>query len=300
MSGAAAGTGPAQAQAVAAILDAPAPRATGFIVTIYGDVAEPRGGTLWMGTLIETCAAHGISESLVRTAVSRLVGSGRLVGERIGRRSYYRLTDAARAEFAEAARLFYAPPPDATGWLLALGEAPLPSDLSRVAWARIGPEAALAPDRADVSRPAACAAVDGERLGDLRAFAARHWALDTVAEGYRGFLARFAPVADLPDADMPRDGAACLALRLRLVHAYRQVVLGDPRLPRAALPADWPGRAARRAFAGSYLRLAEAADMHVGRAFHDSAGPLAAETEGTRRRRETLARQRAEEENMAH
>ena len=57
--------------AVRALLAATAPRAASFIVTIYGDVVEPRGGTLAMATLIDSCARHGISESLVRTAVSR-------------------------------------------------------------------------------------------------------------------------------------------------------------------------------------------------------------------------------------
>jgi phenylacetic acid degradation operon negative regulatory protein len=51
-----------------------------------------------MGTLIEVCADHGINEGLVRTAVSRLVASGRLVGERQGRRSYYRLSQSARRD----------------------------------------------------------------------------------------------------------------------------------------------------------------------------------------------------------
>ena len=67
--------------------------------------AVPRGGVLWTGTLIELCGSAGINESLVRTAVSRLVAAERLAGERIGRRSYYRLAEAARAEFQQAADL---------------------------------------------------------------------------------------------------------------------------------------------------------------------------------------------------
>ena len=59
-----------------------------FIVTVYGDVVVPRGGVLWTGTLIEVCERVGISESLVRTAVSRLVAAHRLRGERLGRHSY--------------------------------------------------------------------------------------------------------------------------------------------------------------------------------------------------------------------
>lgn len=67
------------------IIDEVSLKAAGFIVTIYGDVVEPRGGVVWTGNLIETCAAAGISETLVRTAVSRLVAAGQLSGEREGR-----------------------------------------------------------------------------------------------------------------------------------------------------------------------------------------------------------------------
>ena len=85
-------------------------RAAGFIVTLYGDAVVPRGGAVWIGTIIETCAAVGISETLVRTAVSRLVASGQLEGWRRGRRSFYRLSDGAQAEVEAAGRLIYGPP----------------------------------------------------------------------------------------------------------------------------------------------------------------------------------------------
>jgi len=93
-------------------------RAGAFIVTLYGDAVVPRGGSLWIGNVIEACGAVGISETLVRTAVSRLVAAGRLDGLRIGRRSFYRLTEAARLEFERAAAVLYAAAPaeDATAW----------------------------------------------------------------------------------------------------------------------------------------------------------------------------------------
>ena len=69
------------------IIKSEPPHAARFIVTIYGDIAEPRSGELWMGSLIELCGAVGISESLVRTAVSRLVSAEQLVGQRKGRRT---------------------------------------------------------------------------------------------------------------------------------------------------------------------------------------------------------------------
>ncbi len=66
-------------------------------------MVEPRGGAIWIGNLIEICAGVGISETLVRTAVS-VSSPPASSPESGGRRSFYRLTDAARAEFAAAAQ----------------------------------------------------------------------------------------------------------------------------------------------------------------------------------------------------
>lgn len=84
-------------------------KAASFIVTVYGDVVEPRGGVAWIGNLIEVCGDVGISATLVRTAVSRLVAAGQLIGERSGKRSFYRLTPDAQIEFASAARQLFSP-----------------------------------------------------------------------------------------------------------------------------------------------------------------------------------------------
>lgn len=274
-------------------LSADPPRASGFIVTMYGDIAEPRSGTLSMATLIDCCAAHGISSSLVRTAVSRLVANGRLVGEKKGRRSFYRLTDEGREEFASAARVFYAPPPEASGWLIALGASAGSVMDAAPAWVRLGPDAAIAPDRSDLVRPAgsllSSEAVAGE--ADLPAFAASHWPLDEVADRYRSFIEAFQPIADGLHAGHAPSGPDALALRLRLVHRYRYPALADPRLPRAALPRDWPGHVARRIFIGCYLALAAAADRHIGETCEDAVGLLAEETAETRLRIDRLRRE---------
>ena len=256
-------------------LAADPPRATGFIVTVYGDVVQPRGGALWMGSLIETCAAQGISESLVRTAVSRLVAAGQLEGERIGRRSFYRLSPEAAGEYARAGRLFYGAPQTPDGWCLALGPTP---DAPPSPWVRLGPEVALAPGRDDIpSLPGVRMTTQGVAgLPDLPAFAARHWPLSEAAAGYARVLDRFAGMAEPPE-----NPAAALALRLRLIHLYRLAVLRDPRLPREALPDDWPGTPARRRFVDLYRGLAAPADAHIAAHFFDSEGPLPAQTPET-------------------
>lgn len=265
------------------ILTSAPPRASSFIVTIYGDVVEPRGSVLWMGTLIECCARHGISESLVRTAMSRLVAAGRLRGERIGRRSFYRLSLAAQAEFRQAGQILFAPPDLPRDWAVALSGDPLPG------WVAFG-GGAIAPYRPDLPVPSGpvlrAAVLSG--AGDLPGFAREHWPLAEVAQGYRGFLARFSDL--VPQLGGGLADADALALRLRLTDEYRQAALADPRLPRDATPADWPAAQAHDLFRDLYLRLSPGADRCVGQSFTDSVGPLPEATPETRARLQALSR----------
>ena len=257
-----------------------------FIVTVYGDVVVPRGEVLWIGSLIETCARIGISENLVRTAVSRLVAAGRLEGERSGRRSFYRLAPAARAEFADAARLLYARPQPSGDWLVMLHPA-MPEDLARRhRMARMGGDLWLCPARGDlpptgglVLRAAPAAGLD--HLPQLAGF----WDLAALAQGYRMVLARFRPLSDGPVLS-PEDA---LIARLLLVHLYRGVLLRDPGLPPEALPPDWPGTEAQALFRSLYPALSPLAEAHIARVMVGEDGPLAETTPRTQARLHALA-----------
>jgi len=68
-------------------------RSGSLITTVFGDAIAPRGGNVWLGSLIEVMLDFGIGERLVRTSVFRLARDGWLQSEQIGRRSYYSLTD---------------------------------------------------------------------------------------------------------------------------------------------------------------------------------------------------------------
>lgn len=266
-------------------------RAAAMIVTIYGDIVVPRGGVLWMGTLVDVCARLGISETLVRTAVSRLVSTGQLVGERDGRRSYYRLADAARAEFAAAARLLYGPHTEAKGWLI--HRAPdLADDVVRHAGlASIGPGLYLRPDHpAAMPLPGLtfrAEVVLGE--GELAAYAATLWNLDSFAGDYEAMIARFSPLAAALDRGETVTSDDAVAARLLLVHIYRMVLLRDPRLPSPALPKAWPGPRARQLFSRLYRALSPQANAHIGAAFEGRSGRLPAETDETSSRIRSLA-----------
>lgn len=258
------------------LLAASPPKGAGFIVTIYGDVVEPRGGVLWMGNLIEACAAVGISESLVRTAVSRLVAAGQLEGERVGRRSFYRLTAEARAEFAYAASILYEPH-DASQWrLIYLGgndpDATM-RRLKRLGYAALNPRLAIGPDGAPELTDDAlvwdASVVQGGAA--MRQFATEYWDFQSYADAFSAFIERFSPVQEIAASVEP---AMALTLRLLLVHQYRGIALRAPRLPAQALPSDWAGHEARRLFATLYLALSRPAERFIANHFIDGDGAL--------------------------
>src|SRR5258705_2436047 len=68
------------------------PSRTGSIViTVFGDAIVPRGGSVWLGTLLEFFNALDIDSGVVRTAMSRLASDGWLQRNKVGRNSFYRL-----------------------------------------------------------------------------------------------------------------------------------------------------------------------------------------------------------------
>ncbi|GEO86652.1 MULTISPECIES: PaaX family transcriptional regulator C-terminal domain-containing protein [Alphaproteobacteria] len=266
-------------------------RAPAMIVTIYGDIVVPRGGVLWMGTLVEICARLGISETLVRTAVSRLVAAEQLVGERDGRRSYYRLASGARTEFAAAAALLYRPQSPAEGFLI--HHAPDLSDevARRAGLGRMGPDLYLRPNHAaNVAIPGLTFRADVMKDGGLLAdYASTLWNLRSFSDDYQSMIALFSPLMMAFEQGETLPPADAVSARLMLVQAYRSVLLRDPRLPADALPQDWPGAEARLLFSRLYRSLSPLADTYIGAQFEGRDGQLPAETAETVARLESLA-----------
>lgn len=265
-------------------------RAGSFIVTFYGDVILPRGGSVWIGNVIATCRLVGINESQSRTAISRLVEDGRLSGMRFGRRSFYRLTEAAAAEFQAAAQAIHGPgqvTEDAPWTLVRIPSEAAAAGLAALVkrgFGAVGPAMALKPGDCVAeaqatlgagSRPVMFTArpchLAGEGLFEL---AADTWDLDGLSAVYADFIRLFAPLAAALEAGQAPDDAGSLVARLLLVHEFRRIALRDPGLPAAALPADWSGAAARALFRICYDRLTPAAERHVHARFVDVAGPL--------------------------
>lgn len=227
-------------------------RSGAFIVTVFGDVVLPGESEMWIGHLIDLCADLGISETLVRTSVSRLVAAGQLVGTRQGRRSFYALSPTARAEFQNAAQVIYTAPQERPWRFLFFPAGHSPDMLDRLGMAALSAQLAFGPARGAVPEGAVAftAHADGARA-DLAALLAQAFPLEALAQDYHAFCALEQTISARPAA------TAKMALQARLVltHAWRRIALRAPRLPAHVLPDGYPEPTARAAFGRAYLAL---------------------------------------------
>src|SRR5210317_1846230 len=88
----------------------PTIRAGSLIITIFGDAIAPRGGTVWIGSLIRVLDDFGINERLVRTSVFRVTKDHWLDVDQVGRRSYYKLSSDGADRFEQATLRIYGDP----------------------------------------------------------------------------------------------------------------------------------------------------------------------------------------------
>jgi phenylacetic acid degradation operon negative regulatory protein len=290
--GAARRTNPSVLGPVLAQLRGEPSRTWSIIITIYGDAIVPRGGCVWLGTLLAVFKALGIPDGVVRTAMSRLAADGWLERRKVGRNSFYRLADKGRVTFAAAAEHIYAPRvPDFSGSFdLLLVYNGGDRDAARTALEAAGfgspaPGLWISPGYA-VPRAAqgALRLTAGGDAEALRALAARSWPLQATADAYRRFIDTFAPVAEALDADAAVDDLEALVARVLLIHEYRRVVLRDPILPAQTLPPDWPGAPARALCARLYRKLIVPSERWLdAHAIDESGAPLPANTDLARR-----------------
>src|SRR5712671_5057704 len=260
------------------------PSRTGSIViTVFGDAIVPRGGSVWLGTLLEFFKALDIDSSVVRTAMSRLTADGWFEREKVGRNSFYRLVQRERLTFDIATKHIYgAPASDWTGRfeLLLIGNGG-DRDAAREALKNAGfgsplPGVWVAPSGVPVPEEAAGAIrleVSAEDDSGRRLLS-ESWPLDRTADAYLKFMKTFEPLRGWIAGRKTLSDADAFTARILLIHHYRRVVLRDPLLPTALLPRDWPGRAARGLCREIYRGLLPASEQWLDRSASNENGPL--------------------------
>ncbi len=239
------------------------PSRTGsLIITFYGDAILPRGGSVWLGTLLHFLDMLGTDGGVVRTAVSRLAADGWLDRDKVGRKSFYKLAKSGRERFETAVEHVYNP--HQSDWagrfeLLLIGNG---ADREASGFGSPMPGVWVAPSAVPLP-PTAVGAIRLEVSADEamgRRLVEASWSLERTAESYREFMKTFAPLEVwIGSADRISPADAMLA-RILLIHHYRRVILRDPLLPAALLAPAWPALEARKFCARIYQALLQASE----------------------------------------
>lgn len=275
----------------------PTLRAGSLITTVFGDAIAPRGGSVWVGSLIRVMADFGISERLVRTSVFRLSREGWLKAKQVGRRSYYGLTADGTRMFEQATHRIYGEPQETWSgqWCIVL-LAGLPAgsrenlrrELGWLGFGAVGGSvmAHPAPDTQSVKEVARRMGVAGDIVilsgptGDdrqdhvLRLLAQKSWNLDDIDQRYGAFVRRFRPVYAAVRESKSLDAELAFQIRTLLIQEYRKILLRDPLLPAALQPEGWHGLAAYQLCRNLYLETYLAADDFLSANMETAEGPL--------------------------
>jgi phenylacetic acid degradation operon negative regulatory protein len=286
-------------------------QASSLIVTIFGDAVLPRGGRVWLGSLIHLLAPMELNERLVRTSVFRLVKDGWLSAETVGRRANYALTPWGRRRFEEASSQIYAAraPVWDSRWrmILVVGELgtkqreQLRRTLFWKGFGLIGSNCFIHPG---VQLGEVIDALSAEGLQALlpqlvpmmaEDFQSTHaasdadlvtraWDLSALGQSYAEFVAMYAPILAHAQAVSVADDEQAFLLRMLLIHDYRRLLLRDPELPDALLPKDWSGRQARVLCKELYKQIEAGSERYLDKALQLADGPMLAREVGVGKR----------------
>jgi phenylacetic acid degradation operon negative regulatory protein len=290
-------------------LGAAPPRASSLIITVWGDAIAPHGGAVMLAGLIELLAPFGLNERLVRTSVFRLARQGWLTAKPVGRQSLYRLTRDGARRFEQAYRRIYAVPVERwdESWEIVIANGltgrqrrALQQELGWEGFGTVTPGVHARPAQTPSTVARIAAALDlADKIVVARAFddpalggqtlasgASRSWDLGAVAADYRRFVGRFGGVIQRfrQTDDGAHDPAQSFIVRTLLIHAYRRVLLRDPRLPAALLPLDWPGAAAYSLCRDFYRLTHLTAERHLLATLRSDRGALPPASPGFHKR----------------
>jgi len=272
-------------------------RAGSLIITIYGDAIVPRGGNVWLGSLMKLVEPMGISQRLVRTSVYRLVQESWLQTEKVGRCSYYSLTGPGLRRFEQAFQHVYNLDTEewSGSWCLVYLNQLSPELRQKVReelkWLSFG---SMAPGLMEHPRFTRSELIpmlqEWGALEDtivmqtmpmeqkspraLRLQVRESWNLEELGGRYRRFLSQFRPLWRELQSEDTLSPTECLILRILLIHEYRKILLRDPLLPDELLPGDWEGRSAKQLCRNLYRQIYVRAEQWLDENLENASGPL--------------------------
>ncbi len=273
-------------------------RVGSFIMTLYGDAFLHRNHGIWTGNIIDLCKPLKISESLVRTTISRLVAKNRLIGIKNGRKSYYHLTNHIMDEFKIVAKSLYCKRPQPTGiWTFIINlDITQRDEMKRRLEAQgfgspiYGLYMKLGDHKKQINFAFKGNLDNGGNIiftADLNKksnhlignkininFLADAWDLEIIDKKYRNFYQIFSPILQFLKEGQQLNGSNSFLLRQILMHKYRLIALKDPYLPSEMLPDNWIGNDIFKLFAETYKALINPSDSFLNDLLDDMDAPI--------------------------
>lgn len=240
------------------------PSARAYLLILLGEyMLAVDGAGAWTQTLTDGLALLGFEEQAARQAIARTSAAGWLASGRRGRRVRWRLTPAGQQYLRAARARLFAPGPERDwdgDWVVVLVTVPenhrklrhrLRTALEWAGFGSPGPGVWLSPHPSHLAeaREVLRSLGSGAQATILRAqlddpgerhrLVAQAWDISQLDAQYRSFVQRW-------DETSPGSPGDVFTQRARLVYEWRRLLMADPGLPPALLPADWSGERARR------------------------------------------------------
>lgn len=268
-----------------------------IISTMFGDLILPHGGFIWLGSLVEAAALFGISASHARTSILRLGYEGWLKNFRVGKLSYYSMSEDSLRNYVAPV---YGVPNEAWSneWLIVYtAMVDLPKQIytklrQALIWEGVGqlsPHVFLVPasdgDRArrvldefsltDRVQMLSAQTLDSKDPDLVRRMVREAWSLTEIEKKYESFLARFRPLLQVIERHGETlDEESCFIIRALLILDYRVIAILDPHLPSSLLPNPWAGHAAFALCKALYQHVLAGSQSYLHRVMKTSDGPL--------------------------
>ncbi|HCA5187422.1 phenylacetic acid degradation operon negative regulatory protein PaaX [Acinetobacter baumannii] len=273
---------------------------TSLISTIFGDSVLHRGGNISLASLIQLLELFGFNDRAVRTSVFRLVKNDWLCSDKIGRTSFYRITDSSRSTYLQAEQRIYNDQMKEWDhyWDLILmssldteNKALLKKELEWLGFANISTNLMAYPgcNRIEVQRllvdlnmseqvvvfKAETLQLFNNSVDTIGRMLRTNWPIDELRQRYLQFLDIFREIGVLLMQENEQlEPVQAFQIRTLLIHYYRRILLKDPALPLELLPTDWPAISARTLSMNIYKKVFEPADEYFLSVAATAEGPM--------------------------
>ncbi|WP_109090551.1 phenylacetic acid degradation operon negative regulatory protein PaaX [Acinetobacter baumannii] len=273
---------------------------TSLISTIFGDSVLHRGGNISLASLIQLLELFGFNDRAVRTSVFRLVKNDWLCSDKIGRTSFYRITDSSRSTYLQAEQRIYNDQMKEWDhyWDLILmssldteNKALLKKELEWLGFANISTNLMAYPgcNRNELQRllvdlnmseqvvvfKAETLQLFNNSVDTIGRMLRTNWPIDELRQRYLQFLDIFREIGVLLMQENEQlEPVQAFQIRTLLIHYYRRILLKDPALPLELLPTDWPAISARTLSMNIYKKVFEPADEYFLSVAATAEGPM--------------------------